>query len=187
LPSIGTPWWTLTAALLADGVPATKLFPLDLDRAFRKLDAVKPHIAVWWRSGDQSQQIFRSKEIVMAMMFSGRATRLRLQESLPINIAWNGAILDAAFWGVLKGAPRPNAAIALIDYVYANAQHSAQFSAASLGAVPHRGAGALLPADTYKVLATHPSNWPGVVAMDREWLAVNQQAAIQRWTEWLAK
>ena len=37
LPSIGTPWWVLIAALLADGVPAGKVFPLDLDRAFRKV------------------------------------------------------------------------------------------------------------------------------------------------------
>jgi mannopine transport system substrate-binding protein len=187
LPSIGTPWWVLVAALLADGVPPGKVFPLDLDWAFRKLDAIKPHITVWWRSGDQSQQMFRSKEVVMAMMFSGRATRLRLQESLPINIEWNGAILDAAFWGVMKEAPRPNAAMALINYVYGNADHSAQFSAASFGAMPHKGAGALIPPDIYKVLATNPSNWPGVVAMDRDWLVANQQAVIQRFTEWLAK
>ena len=34
-------------ALLADGVPADKLYPLDLDRAFKKLDTIKSDI-VWW-------------------------------------------------------------------------------------------------------------------------------------------
>ncbi|RVA22748.1 extracellular solute-binding protein, partial [Mesorhizobium sp. M7A.F.Ca.US.001.01.1.1] len=33
-------------ALLADGVPADKLYPLDLDRAFKKLDTIKSDI-VW--------------------------------------------------------------------------------------------------------------------------------------------
>ena len=39
---------TIPAALVADGVPKDKLYPLDLDRAFKKLDEIKPHIKVWW-------------------------------------------------------------------------------------------------------------------------------------------
>ena len=33
---------TLIFALLADGVPADRLYPLDVDRAFKKLDQIKP-------------------------------------------------------------------------------------------------------------------------------------------------
>jgi putative spermidine/putrescine transport system substrate-binding protein len=39
---------SLAFALLADGVPAAELYPTDIDRAFRKLDRIKPHIKVWW-------------------------------------------------------------------------------------------------------------------------------------------
>ena len=39
---------TLEQALMADGVPIDKLYPLDIDRAFRSLDKIRPHIAVWW-------------------------------------------------------------------------------------------------------------------------------------------
>src|SRR6516165_2101981 len=49
-------------ALLADGVPRDKLYPLDIDRAFKKLDRIKPHIKVWWREGNQSQQLIRDSE-----------------------------------------------------------------------------------------------------------------------------
>jgi mannopine transport system substrate-binding protein len=187
LPNMGTPWWVMIAALLADGVARKDLFPLDLDRAFRKLDEIKPHVTVWWRSGDQSQQIFRSKEVVMAMMFSGRATRLRLEESLPINVVWNGAPLDAAFWGVCKGAPRPHAARALINFVYSRADLNAAFSTASFQAMPHKGAADLIAPDTFRLMATHPDNWPGVVPIDRNWLVANQDNAIRRWTEWLSR
>jgi mannopine transport system substrate-binding protein len=187
LPNMGTPWWVMIAALMADGVAQKDLFPLDMDRAFRKLDQIKPHITVWWRSGDQSQQIFRSKEVVMAMLFSGRATRLRLQENLPVNFVWNGSPLDAAFWGVPKGAPRPNAARALINFVYSRPDLNAEFSMASFQAMPHKGAGALIPADTERLLATHPDNWPGVVAIDRDWVVANQETALKRWTEWLSR
>ena len=38
---------TLEQALMADGVPPEKLYPLDLDRAFKSLDRIKKHISVW--------------------------------------------------------------------------------------------------------------------------------------------
>src|SRR3989442_1490871 len=51
---------TTQFALVADGVPPDKVFPMDVDRAFRKLDQIKPHVKVWWTQGNQSQQ--RSEE-----------------------------------------------------------------------------------------------------------------------------
>jgi putative spermidine/putrescine transport system substrate-binding protein len=49
----------LELALLADGVATDKLYPLDLDRAFKKLDTIKKDI-VWWGGGAQSQQLLAS-------------------------------------------------------------------------------------------------------------------------------
>src|SRR6202166_4614127 len=37
----------LAFALLADGVPKNELYPMDIDRAFRKMDELKPHIKTW--------------------------------------------------------------------------------------------------------------------------------------------
>ena len=43
LPDTGDrEWWVPLAALMADGVPRDKLFPMDVDRGYRKLDALKP-------------------------------------------------------------------------------------------------------------------------------------------------
>src|SRR5471032_2256900 len=36
----------LEFALLADGVPMDKIYPIDFDRAFKKLDQIKPHVSV---------------------------------------------------------------------------------------------------------------------------------------------
>src|SRR5215813_4034495 len=68
---------TLIFALLADGVPADRLYPLDVDRAFKKLDQIKPHIKVWWREGNQSQQLIRDGELDMMSIWNGRATELK--------------------------------------------------------------------------------------------------------------
>jgi len=36
----------LEFALIAEGVPMDKLYPIDFDRAFKKLDQIKPHVSV---------------------------------------------------------------------------------------------------------------------------------------------
>src|SRR5580704_6265028 len=51
------PLATLEAALMADGVAPDQLYPLDVDRAFKKLEEIKPYITVWWTSGAQSAQL----------------------------------------------------------------------------------------------------------------------------------
>ena len=53
------------AALIADGVPMEKLYPIDANRAFKKLEQLKPHVLVWWNSGAQSVQILQDGEVDM--------------------------------------------------------------------------------------------------------------------------
>ncbi|WP_246776943.1 ABC transporter substrate-binding protein [Microvirga sp. VF16] len=185
LPNFGTPWWVMVAALLADGVPRDKLFPLDMDRAFKKLDEIKPHIAVWWNSGDQSQQMFRSGEVVMAMMFSGRAARLR-DDGLPLNVVWDGAPLDAAVWAPVDGGPHPNAALALLNFVYTRPEVHVQYMDASKGATAMRSAIDLMEPTKRAELAVSPQNWSSVVRIDPTWLAANSADARKRWTTWIA-
>ncbi len=185
LSNIGNPWWTLIAALEADGVNRDALFPLDVDRAFRKLDEIKPQVTVWWKSGDQSQQIFRTREVVMAMLFSGRAFRLR-SEGIPLGISWNGAPLDAAFWAVTKGAQHANAALALLDFIYTRPKAHAEFAAESFGSTAQRGALAFLPTEAKASSVLQPANWSKIVRVDRGWLAANRENVLQRWSTWIA-
>ena len=76
---------TCIYALLADGVPMDKLYPLDFDRAFKKLDQIKPHIKVWWREGNQSQQLLRDGEVDMMSMWNARGSELK-QQGVPVEV-----------------------------------------------------------------------------------------------------
>ena len=67
----------LLIALLADGVPMDKLYPLDVDRAFRKLEQIKPDIATWWTSGGQSAQLISDGEVDMIQAWNGRITAVQ--------------------------------------------------------------------------------------------------------------
>jgi putative spermidine/putrescine transport system substrate-binding protein len=42
------PTYILEFALIADGVPKDKLYPLDVPRAFKSLDRIKGDVKVWW-------------------------------------------------------------------------------------------------------------------------------------------
>lgn len=59
------------AALLADGVAPEDLYPLDLDRAFAKLDTIKDDI-VWYDTGDEQIQLVSSGEAPLVQAWNGR-------------------------------------------------------------------------------------------------------------------
>ena len=95
----------LAFALLADGVPIDKLYPMDLDRAFRKMSEIKPHIKVWWREGSQSQQLIRDGEVDIIAMWSARAIDL-IEDKVPLEIVWNGAELYCQSTGAERRSQR---------------------------------------------------------------------------------
>ena len=66
----------IEAALLADGVAPDKLYPLDLDRAFKKLDTIKDDI-IWWIGGAQSQQLLASAEAPFGQLLERPPDRAR--------------------------------------------------------------------------------------------------------------
>ena len=51
---------------------STRSIRIDVDRAFKKLDQIKPHITVWWTTGAQSAQLLVDKEAVLAAAWNGR-------------------------------------------------------------------------------------------------------------------
>lgn len=186
LPSYGNPWNnSLALALLADGVAPADLFPMDLDRAFRKLDEIKPHIAVWWKTGAQSQQILRSGEVEMTMMWSGTAFATK-RAGVPIEWTYNQAIADMAAWAILRGAPHPNAAKAFINFYMSNPEAHANFSREMGYATSNKDGLALLPAEVRNDLVATPQALAGLVRMNADWVEANRAATLDRWNRWLA-
>ncbi|MFC3320549.1 ABC transporter substrate-binding protein [Mesorhizobium cantuariense] len=185
LPNFGSPWYVLSAALLADGADPKDVYPLDVDRAFRKLDELRPNIAVWWTSGDQAQQLLRTREVVATMVWNGRVATLR-KEGFPISFVWNGAMLDADALGITKGAPHKIAAMALLNYIYARPKAAAEFAKRLNYAIPNKHADDFLDADVASNLPTAPENWSKLVKSDAAWLAENSQKLIERWTAWIS-
>ena len=108
------PVTVLEAALLADGVPMDKLYPLDLDRAFAKLDTIKDSI-VWWTKGAEPSQMLSNGEADYALAWSGRIATAQ-QEGSPVDMTYNGGIMISAGWVVPKNAPNYENAMKFIEY-----------------------------------------------------------------------
>lgn len=104
-----SPLDTLEQALLADGVPLDKLYPLDVDRAFKSLDRIKPHINIWWTSGAQAMQAIQSGDIDMISTWNGRAQAAK-DSGAPVTIVWNQGLYSIEGWGIPKGTPHADAA-----------------------------------------------------------------------------
>ena len=102
-------------ALLADGVAPADLYPLDLDRATAKLDTIKDDI-VFWASGAESQDLLGKGEVVMAMIWNGRAYSAKHIDNNPVEIQWNQQIVTADYWVVPKGSPNKDVAMDFIAW-----------------------------------------------------------------------
>lgn len=105
---------TLEIALMADGVAPDKLYPLDVDRAFRKLEQIKPHIQTWWTSGGQSAQLIADGEVDMIQAWNGRITAVQA-DGAPVAFDYNQGVLETNSLCVLKGTPHREAAMKFVN------------------------------------------------------------------------
>ncbi len=112
-------------ALLADGVAPEELYPLDMERAYRKLDTIKDQI-VWWDTGAQSAQLLADGEVSMGMSWNGRLSEAQ-EEGAPIEIMWDQHILTADYLMIPKGCKNIDAAMQLIAWM-TSAENSAEIS-----------------------------------------------------------
>ena len=186
LPDTGDrDWWVPLAALMADGVPRDKLFPMDLDRAYKKLDTIKKNVAAWWKSGDNSMQILRGGDAVMSMLYSSRA--VPLAKSGEFDFTWNGAIRDTGNWAILKGSPNTANAVKFLDFFVQNPAEHLPFSAAVSFDSNNKEAATQVPADERRYRPSYPDNYDKLVIADFDWIASNRAKMRERWVSWLTQ
>ncbi|MCW5729942.1 MAG: ABC transporter substrate-binding protein [Alphaproteobacteria bacterium] len=175
---------TVIFALLADGVPKDKLYPLDVDRALRKLTEIKPHIKVWWTQGNQSQQLIRDGEVDMMAMWNARASELAGQ-GVPVELVWNGATVSTTMWGVAKGAPNRKAAWEFIQFAV-QAKPQADFSNRLYYGPTNPEAFKHIKPEVAKQLPTYEENYKQIAPSNIEWEAANLASIQERFSQWLA-
>ncbi|WP_085315449.1 ABC transporter substrate-binding protein [Derxia lacustris] len=171
----------LEIALLADGVPADKLYPLDLDRAFRKLDSIKGQI-VWWTGGAQSQQLLASGEAPIGMFWNGRVHAV--EGSANVGVSWEQNLTAADMLVVPKGSRHKAAAMKFLALA-SSAKAQAGFATETAYAPINTGAKALMAPAAARLL---PDQYAASqINLNLAYWAENRDAIAKRWYAWQAQ
>lgn len=181
---VDRPGIMLTAALVADGVPEDEIFPMDLDRAFEKLEEIRPHVRDWYSAGDQFEQLIDQSQVSTFLAWSGRTTNL--MDGNDISFVWQDAIHEPAQNFVLADSPNEELAWDYLVHVAHNAQGQADWASTLYYGVPNPEALELMDEETAQALPDHPDNQALMVTPDYEWYAENREEIEQRWAEFLS-
>ncbi|WP_353817432.1 ABC transporter substrate-binding protein [Mesorhizobium sp.] len=181
------PW---EEALLADGVPADALYPLEIDRVFASLDKIKPHIRKWWTTGSELGQMQHDKVVDLSQSFDGRAV-LMIDQGIPLGINRKESKLTWESWAIPKGAKNLQNAQKFIEFI-TRADRQAAFAKIMPYGPTNRNAFKLIPEDLGRKFASHPDYLKSTIVRDPKWYAeagpdgmTNQERFAQRWNEWV--
>lgn len=174
----------LAFALIADGVAPGKVYPLDIERGFRKLDEIKPHIKIWWKQGSQSQELIRDGEVDMIGMWNARAQEL-IDQGAPLEIVWNGAENVMGTWFVAKGTPRAKLAWEFISLAVEPERQAAYCNRLPYGPSNPKAFDFIAPENARK-MPTWPQHLQESFSPDGTWLAPILPKLRERWAQWMA-
>ena len=176
------PRGTLEFALLADGVPIQELYPLDVERAMRKLDELRPHIEVWWSDGTQPVQLLQTGTVVMTPAWNGRIYA-DADARRDLGYSWNGAALELDYWVIPKGAAHPDLASRFIAFASSPEAMARQTTMVGYGPV-NSASFEFISEDVGRQLPTHPENWEISFVVDADWWSANEESVKARWISW---
>lgn len=183
-PNFDDPWRVLAAALLADGVKKDELFPLDVDRAFRKLDEIRDDVTLWWKTGDQSVQGFRNNEYDVGQIWLTRAKAMK-NDGLPISWSYKAAFLVGDRIALIKGAPNRDNALKLIAFWLDNPAVQAKACDVLSCTPPSTEAISLMSEEARKSMPTTAEIKDSVIVPDAAWINANAAMLLQRWNNWV--
>jgi putative spermidine/putrescine transport system substrate-binding protein len=176
------PYGMLEAALLADGVSGDSLYPLDIERAFKKLDSVRGDL-VFWNSGAELQQQLSSGSVPFAYAWNNRVAYLA-QRGTPVDVEWNENIQDGGYHVIAKGDPNKAQDLEFLRYIL-QPEPQAKFAELTGYSPSNKAALDMIPADKRKWYNATPENLDkAAAAIDTKWWGENMDAVTEKWAAW---
>ncbi len=172
----------LEFALLADGVPLDKLYPLDVDRAFKVLDEIKGSVKKYWDTGALPGVLLGRKEVVASSVWHGRLDAL-IKQGSPLAYQWNGARRQSNGFAIPKGTANLDAAYQLVDFAMRPEVQANFAELYPMGPVVP-AAYKKLSAATAANLASSPEHLESGFDLNVEWWVENKETVANRWQEW---
>ncbi|WP_164871782.1 extracellular solute-binding protein [Solirhodobacter olei] len=194
------PAGNLEWALYADGVAKDKIYdvlatPAGVDRAFKKLDALKPH-AMWWSEGSQPQEMLAQGEVTIASAYNGRIFDAIVANGDPLGFIWDGGLYEWDGWVVPAILPKDRKKRAMEFLRFSTSTKSLAEQARYIAYSPARKSSFAQMADItyYKntkikmmpYLPTSPDHLKLSIAKSASFWSAHGPALIGRFQTWLA-
>ncbi|MCT2581260.1 MULTISPECIES: ABC transporter substrate-binding protein [unclassified Mesorhizobium] len=180
---LNAPSWNLEIALLADGVPPKDIYPLDLDRAFKMLDRIKPSIPSWPPTSTQTISLVQNGEVDFCCTFANRVKATNEPGGgLPLAFSFEQNLLDAEVLTVLKGAPNKANAMKFVAYCV-RPEVQARLNNQLGGTPVSKKARPMLSAEVRKWQPDFDS--PVNLFIDVPYWTDNSEAVTARFKEWM--
>ena len=173
----------LEFALMAAGVPADKVYPMDIGKAFASYDKIKASVVKWWETGAIPTQMLTDREVVLATVWNGRMAALQ-DAGVPAAISWRDGLLKRDCWAVPKGSKnRANAmkfiAFGTMAIPQARLSNLIPYGYVNAGAAEH------VSAKQLDILPSGPAIKPQLIPYDYDWWTENRDAVIAQWNKWV--
>ena len=181
--------YNLEFALMADGVEPKDVYKVlatkeGQDRAFKKLDQLKPYIQ-WWEAGAQPPQFLVAGDVVMSTVYNGRIDAAR-REGKNLKVVWNGSIYDLDYWAIPKGSPNKALAEQYIAYTLSSKPQQSYSQHIAYGPVNQNAIKSLDP-KTLEDLPNSPDNAKNAVQQNLAFWTDHGDELEQRFAAWAAK
>jgi putative spermidine/putrescine transport system substrate-binding protein len=177
----------LEIALMADGVSPGDVYRTlrgagGVDRAFRKLDQLKPYIE-WWDQPGQPAQFLASGKVLLT---SAPAAPWPAGGKVHVGVQWSGSLSESQYLVILHDPAHPRAARPAIATATDAARQAVFANASGLGPSTYAGV-ALLPATLRAQSPSLPANLQAGLALDEGFWLDNGEKLEARFAAWLAK
>ena len=173
---------TLEVAAMGGGQPMSKLYPIDLDAAFKSLDAIKADLT-WWTSGAQAAQLVIGGEVDVGTVWNGRVFQAKL-DGQPVDYTFDNALYVCDSMVIPKGAKNKKEAMEFLANMI-DAKNQATFARQIPYGPVNPKTFELLDAETLTMLPNSPQNNKSAIMQDFDYWASNGPAIFDRFNNWL--
>jgi putative spermidine/putrescine transport system substrate-binding protein len=181
--------YTLEFALQADGVKPADVYKqlatkAGVDRAFKKLDQLKPNIQ-WWEAGAQPPQFLASGDVVMSSAYNGRIDTAQ-KEGKNLKVVWTGSVYDVDSWAVPKGSPKLKEAMDFIKHASLPENQAVYSNKIAYGPTNLKAIQKVDPKSAAN-LPTWPANLKNALALDVNFWVEHGEELEERFNAWAAR
>ena len=179
----------LEFALIADGVSPGDVYKVlatseGVDRAFRRLDQLKPYI-VWWNDDAEAARILASGDVLMTSAAAPAITAANHSAHRNFGVQWTASLYEVQSWAIVKASPNLRAATQFLYFAGTPAIEARLVGLFGEGGLA-KGANDGLPAELAQVSPTTPANLNAAVRVDAAFWHDNLGKLRQRFETWLA-